>query len=432
MGFISNLFGTGKKPQKGKPEVEATEEKTVQVTNEHEGETHGEQKPQKKEPKLDAENDSAKCEGKTSEAEQHVAAKAGNGDRPEQSDITDIYHLIVLDESGSMFPVEKQTVSGCNETIQTIRLMQQKTLQTQRHFVSIYLFDSANSRYIFKNATIDSVRDITKGDYRPNSLTPLYDALGHTLTELRQTIESKSSLAYVTIITDGYENASREYSLGSVRALIDEMKRKDTVFSFIGANIEVDDYAESLGIDNRMQFDEDEEGTQEMWRRERRSKMRSNAKYSVCCRRVRNVDFIAEENLGNYYAENTDISRVSPRVITSLADNEVFVFGSNTAGRHLGGAAALALAKFGAKMGQCEGLQGQSYAIVTDGTDKHGMYDSISRFCEFARNHPELTFLVTAVGCGSAGYDPYNVAPAFAECVGLSNVKLPEAFWEYL
>jgi len=111
--------------------------------------------------------------------------------------------------------------------------------------------------------------------------------------------------------------------------------------------------------------------------------------------------------------------------ITELDKNEIFVFGSNGQGAHLGGAATTAVHKFGAKMGQAEGLQGQSYAINTmDSEDE--MYAQIGRLLDFAKKHPELTFLVTEIGCGIAGYGPEQIAPHFKECS--KNVVLPKTF----
>lgn len=111
--------------------------------------------------------------------------------------------------------------------------------------------------------------------------------------------------------------------------------------------------------------------------------------------------------------------------IIELDKNEIFVFGSNGFGAHNGGAAAMAVAKFGAIYGQAEGLQGQSYAINTmDGFEV--MAEQVARFIEFAREHSELTFLVTEIGCGIAGYTPEEVAPLFKGAP--ENVVLPESF----
>lgn len=126
------------------------------------------------------------------------------------------------------------------------------------------------------------------------------------------------------------------------------------------------------------------------------------------------------------------MKRISPEFITQLADNEIFVFGSNLAGMHGGGAARVALMRFGAIMGQGVGLQGQSYAIPT----MHGGVDVIKpyvdEFIDFAVQHPELKFLVTAIGCGIAGFTVDEIAPLFRRACTVENVYLPERFWDVL
>ncbi len=103
----------------------------------------------------------------------------------------------------------------------------------------------------------------------------------------------------------------------------------------------------------------------------------------------------------------------------------MFVFGSNASGAHGGGAARFAYDRFGAVWGQSEGLQGQSYGIDTmSGLDV--FEEQAARFIDFARQHPELTFLVTEVGCGIAGYRPEQVAGFFRGAP--ANVVLPESF----
>ena len=349
--------------------------------------------------------------------------------------LTSVYHLIVLDESGSMSCVTNQTISGCNETIQTIRLMQDNNKDTQTHYVSVYLFESGRSRYIIHNQPVVEVKDITHKDYCPNGCTPLFDALGFTLMELKEIMGTPDTLGYVTIITDGEENSSRRYSLHQVRELIDELKKRDVIFSFIGANIDAAEYAKNLNISNSMQFVQDDEGTRAMWERERRGKMRSGAKMSFMKKFASeefNCCFSISENSGSYYQEEVDKNRVTPAFVNSLKENEIFVFGSNVAGNHNGGAAGYAKNHFGAIDGQAEGLQGQSYAIPTDGVSEKELDQAICRFCDFASSRPDLTFCVIAVGCGNAGFSPYTVAPMFRDAVKLKNVKLPIEFWDFL
>lgn len=111
--------------------------------------------------------------------------------------------------------------------------------------------------------------------------------------------------------------------------------------------------------------------------------------------------------------------------IDTLQPGQIFVFGSNASGAHGAGAACTAYEKFGAVWGQASGLQGQSYGIDTM-SGRETMAREAAEFANFARQHPELTFLLTPVGCGIAGYTPAEVAPLFAGCS--ENVVLPEAF----
>lgn len=124
--------------------------------------------------------------------------------------------------------------------------------------------------------------------------------------------------------------------------------------------------------------------------------------------------------------------RVTPEWIDDLQENEVFVFGSNLAGMHGGGAARVARLRFGAVMGKGVGMQGRSYAIPTmqGGTETIRPY--VNDFIAYAKEHPELTFLVTPIGCGIAGFEPEDIAPLFEEASNVENIWLPKSFWEVL
>lgn len=122
--------------------------------------------------------------------------------------------------------------------------------------------------------------------------------------------------------------------------------------------------------------------------------------------------------------------KFTPKFITELKENEIFVFGSNLEGMHIGGAAKIAYEKFGAIWGQGVGLQGQSYGIPT----MHGGVDDIKpyidEFIKFAKSHEEMMFLVTRIGCGIAGFKDEEIAPLFKECIEMENVMLPRSFVE--
>lgn len=127
-----------------------------------------------------------------------------------------------------------------------------------------------------------------------------------------------------------------------------------------------------------------------------------------------------------------DSKRITPAFITQLTENEIFVFGSNLAGMHGGGAAYIAFKKFGARMGQGVGLQGQSYGIPTMQGGVETIVPYVDEFIAFAREHPELRFLVTRIGCGIAGFEAQDIAPLFAEARDVENITLPQDFWEVL
>ena len=114
--------------------------------------------------------------------------------------------------------------------------------------------------------------------------------------------------------------------------------------------------------------------------------------------------------------------------ISQLADNEVFVFGSNLAGMHGGGAARVAHQRFGAVMGQGVGLQGQSYAIPTMQGGVETIRPYVDEFIRFAAEHPDMKFLVTPIGCGIAGFTAREMGPLFAAAVEVDNIILPLEF----
>lgn len=107
--------------------------------------------------------------------------------------------------------------------------------------------------------------------------------------------------------------------------------------------------------------------------------------------------------------------RVTSNHIERLQPNEIFVFGSNLSGHHGGGAALLAMNKWGAIWGQGVGLQGQTYGIPTMQGGVETIRPYVDEFIQFANKHPEMTFLVTEIGCGIAGFTPQEIAPLFAK-----------------
>ena len=379
-----------------------------------------------------------------------------------------IFNLIILDKSCSMGVIRNAAVDGFNDVLEGIRLAQKES-ELQEHYVSLLTFCDCKKEYVYDCVPVNEVRNLTLRDYNPCCNTPLFDAMGMALSNLVSKVENeKHSTVAVTIITDGEENASREYNGESIKAFVDKLQKElDWKFSYIGTNQDVEAIAKNLAIQCSRRFEYNEKGMRSAWSEERASRevMYSRIDDNIRCsisvpltneevtERKGRIKTMLEELRNNSGTtqdskiiwKNFQVSeaneqilemiklrqlknRMTPYNISELEDNQIFVFGSNEQGRHGGGAAYTAVKKFGAIMGQGEGLQGQSYAIPTmEGIDS--MRNAIDRFIEYAKEHPELTFLVTRIGCGIAGYIEEEVAPLFADAKDISNIYLPSGFW---
>ena len=176
-----------------------------------------------------------------------------------------IYNVIILDESGSMTAIYDQALSGINEVLSGIRKNQEE-FPDQQHYVSIVTFEGngiAGIKTRRDRLPIGKVGDFMQKDYRPGGCTPLYDAMGKTLNELEGQI-SADDRVMATIITDGYENASEEYSGKAVKALVSRLREKGWTFAYIGANQDAVEVARDLNIDNALNFDATAEGVCKM------------------------------------------------------------------------------------------------------------------------------------------------------------------------
>lgn len=348
---------------------------------------------------------------------------------PRENGETRIYNLIILDESGSMSSIREQALSGANETLQTIRTAQQEN-PDDHQMITFVTFDTGARRHfvrtIIDTEKIENVQDLTPDQYRPYGGTPLYDAMGLSFTALRELVKEGDHVL-VTVITDGFENSSHHYSAEMVKELVETLTSQGWVFTYIGANQDSGQTASAVGIRSTMDFKATQEGSEMMFRKMRSS----NREYY---KRVRYAKMTSEAvNFEeDFFAEKQVLTRVTPEQIEELSDGQIFVFGSDEIGSHSGGAARLAVEKFGAIPGQSRGLQGQSYAIPTNGIPLESIARYVEEFIWFADQHPNMTFLVTRIGCGSAGYSDEQIAPLFAYAYSLPNVFLPDTFWKVL
>ncbi|MBQ0085967.1 MAG: VWA domain-containing protein [Prevotella sp.] len=165
---------------------------------------------------------------------------------------TRVFNLLILDESGSMSSIEKQAVDSVNETLQSVRAAQKK-YEDQEHFVSFVTFNSDGIKTILDRAEAQKAEDITPAQFNPACCTPLYDAIGISVNKLKKSVVENDKVL-VTIITDGYENASKEYNQASIKALTEKLGKEVWTFAYIGANQDAMAVSHGLGIKNAMNF----------------------------------------------------------------------------------------------------------------------------------------------------------------------------------
>ena len=195
---------------------------------------------------------------------------------------TKIYNVIILDKSGSMSSIARQAVDGVNETIGSIKSAQEKN-PDQENIVTLVAFCGCELKTIYDNTPVAMVQPLTDRDYRPCCMTPLYDAIGTTITRIHALkSQDAESLALVTIITDGYENASHEFTRSAISALIESYKEQGWQFAYIGADHDVESVSFSLSIDHHLTFDKTVAGTKAMFAKQRKSRERWMDKMSCC------------------------------------------------------------------------------------------------------------------------------------------------------
>lgn len=175
---------------------------------------------------------------------------------------TQIFNVIILDRSGSMDCIRSAAVDGFNETLAGIRKAQEKFGETQTHFVTLVTFCSCEIKHVFDKVPVQDIKPLKLEDYQPCCCTPLYDAMGFTITGMRKFVKHiEDAVVVVTIITDGLENASKEYSGNSIKSLVESLREEGWTFTYMGANQNSVEVAMHLSIRNSRNFAYNEEST---------------------------------------------------------------------------------------------------------------------------------------------------------------------------
>ena len=196
---------------------------------------------------------------------------------------TQVYNLVILDKSGSMESIKKEAIDGYNETLGAIRAAQLKHIDTQDHFVSLAAFCDCGIQMIYDKTPIKDAEKLTGKQYEPCCCTPLFDAIGKTVKKLKADVKDVEDAAVlVTIITDGYENSSKDWTGLAIKKLIDECKQDGWMFSFIGAGEDVVKVATTISVTNTVVWEKTPEGTVEIFENENAAQGRFYDKMACC------------------------------------------------------------------------------------------------------------------------------------------------------
>ena len=186
---------------------------------------------------------------------------------------TKVYNVIIMDRSGSMWEIQKPAIMGYNEVLGGVKAAATKFAETQEQFMTLVLFDSSSIDEIYWNANQADAAILTEETYVPGACTPLYDAVGRTLTKLEKELKGDDNHSVVvTIITDGYENDSHEYNLTGVKSLIEHLKKEGWSFAYMGTDHDVEGVTVSLSITNVVKFEKTETETLKSFKKERHAR----------------------------------------------------------------------------------------------------------------------------------------------------------------
>lgn len=186
---------------------------------------------------------------------------------------TKVYNVIIMDRSGSMWEIQKPAIMGYNEVLGGVKAAATKFAETQEQFMTLVLFDSSSIDEVYWNANPADAAILTEETYVPGACTPLYDAVGRTLTKLEKELKGDDNHSVVvTIITDGYENDSHEYNLTAVKSLIEHLKKEGWSFAYMGTDHDVEGVTVSLSITNVVKFEKTEAETLKSFKKERHAR----------------------------------------------------------------------------------------------------------------------------------------------------------------
>ena len=223
-----------------------------------------------------------------------------------ENKMQNVYNLVIMDKSGSMGSICDAAIEGFNDVLSGVRKLAKDYADTKSQRISLVLFDTASMDEFLNHDT-----------YRPCACTPLYDAMGRYLTKLEKEIGDEDASVMVTVITDGYENSSSDFSLKDIKDLVNRLKEKGWSFAYMGTDHDVDSVTVDLSITNVIKFEKNMEDTKKAFERERRAKEQwlENERYfdlaNPCCSYEDKLSFRKRSSMHYYdegWSEKTDNS----------------------------------------------------------------------------------------------------------------------------
>lgn len=220
---------------------------------------------------------------------------------------TKVFNVIILDKSGSMESIRKAAIDGFNETLSGIKKAQEKFADTQEHYVSLLTFCNCEKKYVFDKVPVGEAHSLTMDDYEPCCCTPLYDAMGFTLTSMRSYVKKvEDAVVVVTIITDGLENASKEYSGQAVKRLVEQLKGEGWTFTYMGANQDAVEVAFNLSIRNSRNFAATAHGTMACMAKDSSTRMNFFSRLAFFKKDTENCAAMSADERRNRYTAMAD------------------------------------------------------------------------------------------------------------------------------
>ena len=226
-----------------------------------------------------------------------------------ENKMQNVYNLVIMDKSGSMDEIRNAAIEGFNDVLSGVRKLAKDYADTKNQKMSLVLFDTSSMDVVAWNEDPEKVDFLNHSTYRPCAGTPLYDAMGLYLTKMEKEIGDEDASVMVTVITDGYENSSSDFSLKDIKDLVNRLKEKGWSFAYMGTDHDVDSVTVDLSITNVIKFEKNMEDTKKAFERERRAKerwMKNEKIFSSCYPCYSEEDRISflKRSASHYYDED--------------------------------------------------------------------------------------------------------------------------------